>query len=707
MDFPQFFSILFHKLALFITLAILQGTLDLAARRYPAVMRWQRVLVGLLFGLFATVDMLSPVHLSDGVILDTRNIIILVVVATNGRLTGLIVTLIICVMRMGLGGTGALPGVGAALTAFALGLVVLRQRRLSLSNPVVSLGLGGVLALLNLFWFSRLPASIASQVLSVAAAPICIFYPLGTYIMHTALSYGKDYVQLQFMLNHERTMLRTLIDNLPDYIHVRDANEKFLLANQAYADAAGLKPDAILGKTLEDIFPSQAGPHDALDHQTVMQGDAIIGQMREIQMPGVGPLWMSITRIPLRDVDGHVTGVIGINHDMSESRRAAVALAKSETRHRSVVQNLVEGVVLQNTKGEIETCNPQAEAILGLTKEQMMGKSSLDPEWHAVHEDLTPFPGEMHPAIVSLRTGQRQNNVVMGVYKPNNTLTWILINTEPLFALNDPQPYAVVASFLDITERKSAEEQSLRLAAEQHRTDALQKFIRNISHDLRTPLSILDLNVQMLQRTHKEEKSQHRFDVMQEQVLRIAHLLETFIDVVQYDNAGGLEHTRPVEMNTVVSHARSVYQELADKKDQTLTIQQTCAALYVLGDEKQLQQAVDSLLQNAITYTLEQGTITVSLVTQEDYLVITVADNGIGISAEDLPHIFERFYRADSARSTLTGGSGLGLTLVQQIATNHKGHVEVESQIGQGSTFRLLLPLAQDPALMALGESRP
>jgi len=240
----------------------------------------------------------------------------------------------------------------------------------------------------------------------------------------------------------------------------------------------------------------------------------------------------------------------------------------------------------------------------------------------------------------------------------------------------------------------------LQLAAEQERTEALHKFIRNISHDFRTPLSIMDLNVQLLQRTHKEEKSQHRFAVMQEQVQRIAYLLNSFSDVMQYDEGGALEHSRPIEMNGVLNSARAVYQEFADKKDQSLIIQPSCEALYTQGDEKQLQQAVDSLLQNAITYTPEHGTITLSLAVQEHDLVIAVQDNGIGISAEDLPHIFERFYRADHARSTLTGGSGIGLTVAQHVATNHKGRIEVESQLGKGSTFSLVLPLAQDPALV-------
>jgi PAS domain S-box-containing protein len=150
-----------------------------------------------------------------------------------------------------------------------------------------------------------------------------------------------------------------------------------------------------------------------------------------------------------RDVDGHfLTAII---RDTSERDRAEAARREGEERFRSVVSALVEGIVLQTADGAITACNASAERILGLTQDQMMGRTSVDPRWRAVHEDGSPFPGEEHPSMVSLATGEPQTGGIMGVYKPDGALTWILINAEPLRRPEEARPYAVVTSFSDIT----------------------------------------------------------------------------------------------------------------------------------------------------------------------------------------------------------------------------------------------------------------
>jgi diguanylate cyclase (GGDEF)-like protein/PAS domain S-box-containing protein len=131
-----------------------------------------------------------------------------------------------------------------------------------------------------------------------------------------------------------------------------------------------------------------------------------------------------------------------------------------------VLAALAEGVVLQYADGSIGACNESASRILGLTQDQMMGRTSLDPRWQAIHEDGSLFPGEDHPAMVTLRTGEPLAEVVMGIRRPDREQVWISINTQPLFREGRPgewedRPFAVVASFVDITERKLAEEQLL------------------------------------------------------------------------------------------------------------------------------------------------------------------------------------------------------------------------------------------------------
>jgi two-component system cell cycle sensor histidine kinase/response regulator CckA len=137
---------------------------------------------------------------------------------------------------------------------------------------------------------------------------------------------------------------------------------------------------------------------------------------------------------------------------------AEEALQASDETYGSVVAALAEGVVFMDADGGLRASNASAERILGLTAEQIGGRTTFDPRWRAIHEDGSPFPGDTHPITVSLRTGQACSNVIMGVHKPSGELTWISINSQPLFRRGERAPYAAVASFFDVTERKQAED---------------------------------------------------------------------------------------------------------------------------------------------------------------------------------------------------------------------------------------------------------
>lgn len=137
--------------------------------------------------------------------------------------------------------------------------------------------------------------------------------------------------------------------------------------------------------------------------------------------------------------------------------------------YSAIVMLLAEGVVVQDATGAIIASNPSAERILGLSRDQMLGRTSLDPRWRAIHEDGSPFPGETHPAMVALRTGQPQSGVTMGVHKPDGTLTWILVDAHPLFSAGGSTPCGVVSLFREITAEAEAG-QRLSASEERYRT---------------------------------------------------------------------------------------------------------------------------------------------------------------------------------------------------------------------------------------------
>ena len=131
-----------------------------------------------------------------------------------------------------------------------------------------------------------------------------------------------------------------------------------------------------------------------------------------------------------------------------------------------MIAAMQDGIVVLDADGTIRECNAAAERILGLSAEQIMGRTPHDPRWRAVREDGSPFPGEDHPPMVTLRTGRPCTDVVMGVHKPDGTLTWITVNAQPLFQADGRTLAGVVASFEDITDRRRTEER-LRQTAEQ------------------------------------------------------------------------------------------------------------------------------------------------------------------------------------------------------------------------------------------------
>ena len=138
-------------------------------------------------------------------------------------------------------------------------------------------------------------------------------------------------------------------------------------------------------------------------------------------------------------------------------RHAEEALRASESLYRSVVNSMAEGVVFQRADGTITSVNAAAEQIQGRRSDQMIGHTSADPQWGAIREDGTPFPGDQHPAMVALRTGELQSGVIMGIRKPDGTPAWISINSQPMFAPGESTPNAVVSTFHDITKRMAAE----------------------------------------------------------------------------------------------------------------------------------------------------------------------------------------------------------------------------------------------------------
>ena len=218
-----------------------------------------------------------------------------------------------------------------------------------------------------------------------------------------------------------------------------------------------------------------------------------------------------------------------------------------------------------------------------------------------------------------------------------------------------------------------------------------QRLVADVSHELRTPLTTLRGNLDLLRRGAAEDPKmrEEAIAAMEAEVARMSRMLSDLLLLAQAD-AGIQLQFKPVELDTLLLEVYRQALVMAEGRVRVHLGHEDQAQ--VMGDADRLRQLLLNLVENAIKYTPPGGEVTLSLAREPGWVRITVADTGIGIAPEDLPHIFERFYRADKARSRTMGGTGLGLSIAQWIAEAHGGQITVESRVGEGSVFTLWLP---------------
>lgn len=229
----------------------------------------------------------------------------------------------------------------------------------------------------------------------------------------------------------------------------------------------------------------------------------------------------------------------------------------------------------------------------------------------------------------------------------------------------------------------------------QANTTLRQRFLAGVAHELRTPLTVLQANLEgMLDGVIPLEREQ--LASLHEEVERLTKMVGDLKDLTLLE-AGQLRlERRQVDANAVVQRSAARVVPLAEAKGLTFHLSLAEGLPLLWADPVRLGQMVDNLLANAVHYTPAGGSVTLSTAPASGGVAISVADTGVGIDPADLPHIFDYFYRADRARAKDTGGTGLGLAVVRQLAAAHGGRVEAVSTPGQGSVFTLFLPAEKD-----------
>jgi signal transduction histidine kinase len=221
----------------------------------------------------------------------------------------------------------------------------------------------------------------------------------------------------------------------------------------------------------------------------------------------------------------------------------------------------------------------------------------------------------------------------------------------------------------------------------------IRRFTADASHELRTPLTAIRTETEVaLRKSLNPDECRQLLASILEECERLTRLTDQLLMLSREDTAAS-QAREPVDLFAVAQNVAETLRPLADTKSLQLSVN-IPASLIIHGDEARLRQVLFNLLDNAVKYTPEGGRIEVLGSTQDHVAAITVQDSGAGIPPEHLPHVFERFYRVDKARTRVEGGTGLGLSIVESIVKAHGGEIELTSTPGKGTTCKVLLPEA-------------
>ncbi|HLG91971.1 MAG TPA: ATP-binding protein [Acidimicrobiales bacterium] len=344
----------------------------------------------------------------------------------------------------------------------------------------------------------------------------------------------------------------------------------------------------------------------------------------------------------------------------ADNAAEAVSEASSDAiRLRKSLDHIPQGVVICEEGGSVVFRNARAEAL-------MDGRHSNALAAKVVEELLTSTWAGAEPAERTLE--------LFG--PPRRTLT---VRT---LTLDDGQrPLGVVAIIDDISERRRLE--SIR-----------RDFVANLSHELKTPAGALGLLAETLMSEDDPALAKRLASRIQAEAFRISGIIDELLDLARIE-AEEAPRRELLLTDDIVAEAMERSHQVAEQQAVEVVAEAVGPPVSVMGDRRQLVSALQNLLENAARYSDPGTCVRVRTEVFDDHVDLVVQDEGIGIPAQELDRIFERFYRVDQGRSRHTGGTGLGLAIVRHVAQNHSGEVLVESREGEGSTFTLRLPLRE------------
>ena len=388
--------------------------------------------------------------------------------------------------------------------------------------------------------------------------------------------------------------------------------------------------------------------------------------------------------------------------------RVEAKLKENERWLAATLTSIGDAVIATDSSGRIRLMNPIAEALTGWAQAEAAGQE-LSAVFKIISEE-TRVPTK-NPVARVLHEG-----LIVGL--ANHTVLVARDGTEiPIEDSAAPirdergNITGVVLVFHDITKHKQLEQALIfeRNSLERRVTERTRelteangklteldrmkdRFVSNVSHELRTPLANTKLYLQLLERGKPDKRAEY-MQTLHREVSHLEGRIEDLLDLSQLEQDKTEVRLAPVDLNALLKQASVVQQPRAETAGLGLTFEPAARPLLARGDLIRLQQVATNLITNAINYTLA-GAVHIRSFHCGDRVGFEVRDSGLGIAPEDLPHVFERFYRGKRASRSSVRGTGLGLNIVKEIVDWHGGQIEVDSQVGCGSSFTVYLPSA-------------
>jgi PAS domain S-box-containing protein len=362
------------------------------------------------------------------------------------------------------------------------------------------------------------------------------------------------------------------------------------------------------------------------------------------------------------------------------------ALQQSQRGNQAIIDALPDMVFRLDTEGCFLDMKYDSPEQLAVSPQNIIGKTIYD---------ILP----LDVADRTMRAIQMalQTNTVQIFEYAMAPLNGIVRNYEARIVT--AQAGEVFAFVRDITERKQAESRQIELTVEREQVRILQHFISDASHDLRTPIANLKSRIYLLRKAQDAERQERQLKVIESEIHRLERLIEDLLTMSQLDGEMLRFSMYEIDLTWLLRELVETHRVTAEQKEITLELVTDTQAKPLVGNATEINRVFSNLLSNALNYTPSGGKVTLKMIAQDDVVVVEVCDTGMGINPEDMPHIFDRFFRADRARRTDQGGTGLGLAIVKKIVELHSGKIEVESTPDVGTTFRVWLPL--HPALVS------